>query len=95
MADAKHRKVMLDGVVVSASMNKTISVRVDRLMKHPKYSKYVTKSRKFLAHDETEEAAPGDKVRIVECRPMSKRKRWRLKKVLAKAHQDAAGEVAE
>jgi len=93
MAEAKHRKVTLDGVVVSTAMNKTISVRVDRLMKHPRYGKYVTKSCKFLVHDENEQAGLGDKVRIVECRPLSKRKRWRLKKILAKALADAAEEV--
>jgi len=95
MAEAKHRKVVLEGKVVSASMNKTINVCVYTLMKHPIYGKYVTKNKKFFAHDEKEIAGVGDKVRIVECRPLSKNKRWRLLEILVKAHENVGEEVGQ
>lgn len=70
------------GVVVSNKMNKTIVVEVERRVPHPKFKKIVRKTAKFYAHDEKQEAAEGDKVRIVETRPMSKLKRWCLEEVL-------------
>jgi len=75
------RKARL-GVVVSDRMNKTIIVRVDRRMRHPRYDKVVQSSKKFVAHDEENRAKIGDRVRIVETRPLSKTKRWRLVEVL-------------
>jgi small subunit ribosomal protein S17 len=72
------------GVVASDKMTKTVVVRVDRLVKHPIYRKYVRKRKKFMAHDETG-AKIGDKVRIVETRPMSARKRWRVVEIIQKA----------
>jgi small subunit ribosomal protein S17 len=72
------------GIVVSDRMNKTIVVKVSRLIKHPLYGKFITKSRKFKAHDEGNKAKAGDKVRIVETRPISKDKRWRLVEVINK-----------
>ncbi|MGI8668396.1 MAG: 30S ribosomal protein S17 [Aridibacter sp.] len=74
------------GVVASDKMQKTVSVRVDRLVKHPMYRKYVRKKKKFLAHDEMG-AAIGDKVRIVETRPLSARKRWRVVEIIQKAER--------
>jgi small subunit ribosomal protein S17 len=74
------------GVVASDKMEKTVVVRVDRMVKHPKYHRYVRKTSKFMAHDEYG-AATGDKVRIAETRPMSARKRWRVVEVLSKAVQ--------
>src|SRR3989344_9344111 len=74
----------LKGVVVSNKMQKTISVRVDRLKKHPKYLKYLKTHQKFWAHDEKGEAGVGDTVVIREGRPMSKRKRWVLAEVVVK-----------
>lgn len=71
------------GVVVSDAMDKTIVVRVTRRVPHPKFKKIVKRSSKFYAHDEKGEAKVGDKVRIIEIRPMSKLKRWRLTDVLA------------
>ena len=65
-------------------MTNTVVVRVDRLVKHPIYRKYVKKRKKFMAHDETG-ASIGDKVRIVETRPMSARKRWRVVEIIQKA----------
>ena len=73
------------GVVVSAKMDKTISVAVRRQMKHPMYGKYLERSTKHLAHDEDEEAAEGDTVRIMETRPLSKRKRWRVVEIIERA----------
>lgn len=72
------------GVVTSTKMQKTIVVKVTRLMQHPVYRRVVRVSKKFYAHDEEGEARPGDTVRIVETRPISKLKRWRLAEVLAR-----------
>lgn len=80
----KSRKV---GVVVSTKMDKTILVEVSRRVKHPLYRRYITRKKKFMAHDEEGAAALGDRVRIVECRPLSKRKRWRLDTVVLKSTQ--------
>lgn len=70
------------GVVVSASMQKTIVVRVERKTRHPLYGKEMLESKKFYAHDEEGKAKVGDRVTIVETRPLSKLKRWRLVEVL-------------
>ncbi len=68
----------LQGVVVSAKMNKTVVVSVERLRKHPRYLKYFKTTSRFKVHDEKGEFKPGDKVVIQETRPMSKEKRWRV-----------------
>ncbi len=73
------------GVVSSNKMEKTITVTVVRRLKHPKYGKYVMKSKKFHAHDENNEAQIGDVVKIMETRPLSKTKRWRMVEILEKA----------
>ncbi len=73
------------GVVLSDKMDKTITVAVRRQQKHPMYGKYLERSTKHLAHDEAEEAAEGDTVRIMETRPISKRKRWRLAEIIERA----------
>ena len=73
------------GVVTSTKMDKTITVSVERRLQHPIYGKFVKKSKKFLAHDEKNECNEGDTVRIMETRPLSKRKRWRLIEILEKA----------
>jgi len=72
------------GIVSSDKMTKTVVVRVDRLVKHPVYRKYVKKRKKFMAHDEMG-AKIGDKVKIQETRPMSARKRWRVVEIIQKA----------
>ena len=72
------------GVITSDKMTKTVVVRVDRLIKHPVYRKYIRKRKKFMAHDELG-AKTGDKVRIVETRPLSARKRWRVVEIIQKA----------
>ena len=74
-----------EGVVLSNKMNKTIVVSVSRLVKHATYGKYVRKSKKFYVHDEKNECQTGDIVRIVETRPVSRLKRWRLREVVRKA----------
>lgn len=74
------------GVVVSDVQNKTIVVRVDRLTKHAKYKKVIKVSKKYHAHDENGEAKAGDTVRIIETRPLSKLKRWRLVEVTRREH---------
>lgn len=73
------------GRVVSDRMNKSITVAVDRQIKHPIYGKFITKTKKYMTHDEENEARPGDLVRIMETRPYSKTKRWRLLEVIEKA----------
>jgi small subunit ribosomal protein S17 len=79
-----------EGVVVSSAMNKTIVVAVRRRVRYPRYRKYITVSKKFMAHDERNECSVGDRVVISEARPMSKNKRWRLRTVLEKAKKDVA-----
>jgi small subunit ribosomal protein S17 len=75
----------LTGRVVSSKMNKTIAVEVERLVKHPRYGKYIRRSTKLLAHDETNESREGDTVTIAECRPLSRNKSWRLVAVVERA----------
>ena len=77
------------GEVISNKMAKTIIVRVERRFPHPKFKKVVTGYKKFYAHDEKAEAKVGDRVRIVETRPLSKTKRWRLVEVVDRATQIA------
>jgi small subunit ribosomal protein S17 len=84
MVDRKLRKTKT-GVVSSDKMEKTITVAVERKVKHPIYGKFVKKTTKFHAHDEKNEAKPGDVVKIMETRPMSKTKRWRLVEIVEKA----------
>ena len=80
----KNEKV---GQVVSAKMAKTIVVEVTRRVQHPMYKRIISKRTKFYAHDEEQSAKMGDVVRIIECRPMSKTKRWRLGDIIRKAVQ--------
>jgi small subunit ribosomal protein S17 len=82
----KNEKV---GQVVSTKMRKTIVVEVSRRVPHPLYKRIVTKRKKFYAHDEQGTAKNGDVVRIIECRPISKLKRWRLGEVVRRAAQVA------
>jgi small subunit ribosomal protein S17 len=84
MSDRNLRKTRT-GVVTSNKMAKTITVAVERKVKHPIYGKFVKKTTKFHAHDEKNECTIGDTVRIMETRPLSKTKRWRLVEVVEKA----------
>ena len=82
---AQGKRKVREGVVVSAKMDKTIVVRVDRRYRHPVYGKELRKSVKFYAHDEDRKAKEGHRVSITETRPLSKLKRWRLVEVLEAA----------
>ncbi|MCE2655509.1 MAG: 30S ribosomal protein S17 [Bacteroidetes bacterium] len=84
MVERNLRKIRV-GVVTSDKMDKTITVAVERKVKHPIYGKFVKKTTKFHAHDEKQECAIGDVVKIMETRPLSKTKRWRLVEVVEKA----------
>jgi small subunit ribosomal protein S17 len=81
----RGRRTEKVGIVTSDKMTKTVVVRVDRLVKHPVYKRYVRQRNKFMAHNEIEGVAIGDQVRIVETRPLSAHKRWRVVEVLRKA----------
>jgi small subunit ribosomal protein S17 len=73
------------GRVVSDKMDKTVSVSIERLIKHPAYGKYIRRTTKVLAHDESNECKAGDKVTISECRPMSKNKAWQVVSIVERA----------
>lgn len=81
----RGRRTEKIGIVTSDKMTKTVVVRVDRLVKHPVYKRYVRQRNKFMAHNEIAGVAIGDQVRIVETRPLSAHKRWRVVEVLRKA----------
>lgn len=81
MKQRGNRKTQV-GIVVSDKMDKTVVVKVDRLVKHPVYNKYIRRSAKFKAHDENNECKTGDRVLIVETRPLSKDKFWKVRQVL-------------
>ena len=85
MTETTANKRTLTGRVVSDKMNKTVTVLVERRVKHPLYGKFVTRSRKYHAHDEKGEFKAGDVVTIEECRPISKTKAWRVSKLVEKA----------
>ncbi|MDQ7006996.1 MAG: 30S ribosomal protein S17 [Acidobacteriota bacterium] len=75
------------GTVIGRSGAKTTKVRVERYIKHPIYKRYIRRSKTYLVHDENEACQAGDKVEIIESRPLSARKRWRLHKVIARAER--------
>lgn len=81
----RGKRRMLDGTVVSDKMDKTVVVRVERLVRDPQYEKYVRRYSRFMAHDEANACRVGDKVRIIEHRPLSKRKRWKVQETLSRA----------
>ena len=85
MSNSESNARTLVGKVVSDKMDKTITVAVERKVKHPIYGKFVKKTTKFHAHDEASTAGIGDTVRIMETRPLSKTKRWRLVEIIEKA----------
>jgi len=85
VAERKNQRKVRTGVVVSDKMDKTITVAVERLMRHPLYGKTIKRTKKFKAHDENNECKVGDIVTIMETRPLSHDKRWRLVKIVKKA----------
>ena len=76
-----------EGTVVAARMTKTVVVQVDRLVEHPLYAKRIKQRNRFMAHDETSQCHEGDRVLIIESRPLSRLKRWRVSRVLKRAAQ--------
>ena len=84
MANERPMQRTVTGTVVSDSMNKTITVREERLVKHPLYGKYIRRSTRYKAHDEKNTAEAGDRVEIISTRPLSKTKHWRLLRVLTR-----------
>ena len=81
----RNARKVREGVVVSNKMNKTIVISIVERVRHPRYSKFVARTKKLYAHDETNDAKIGDRVSVMETRPMSKQKRWRLIEVLERA----------
>ena len=84
--EPRHRRRVVQGFVSSDKMDQTITVRVERTFKHTKYKKYIRRHEKVHAHDASNDAHIGDTVELMECRPLSKTKRWRLVRVIARAN---------
>jgi small subunit ribosomal protein S17 len=95
--DAKEqaRKTVKIGVVVGKKMKKTVTVLVERQLRHPLYQKIIRRSKTFLAHDEYEKCKVGDVVRIIETRPISRRKRWRVTEIVGLASAEPETEIRE
>lgn len=85
MAEERNLRKTITGIVVSNKMEKTITISVERRIQHTKYGKFLKKSKKYHAHDEKNDAKVGDTVKIMETRPLSKSKRWRLVDILERA----------
>ncbi|MFW5985933.1 MAG: 30S ribosomal protein S17 [Halanaerobiales bacterium] len=85
MVENRSKRKVRTGVVVSNKMDKTVTVSVERKTQHPLYKRVITRSKKFRAHDENNECNEGDKVKIMETRPLSKTKRWKIIEILKKA----------
>ncbi|MBW6484715.1 MAG: 30S ribosomal protein S17 [Syntrophobacterales bacterium] len=83
--EKRGKKTTIEGVVISDKMDKTIVVRVERLVKHPIFHKYVKRFVKYKSHDEGNDCRKGDRVMIAESRPLSKEKRWRMVQIVEKA----------
>jgi small subunit ribosomal protein S17 len=85
MSEVKKAQRTITGRVVSDKMDKTVSVAIERLIKHPVYGKYIRRTSKVLAHDAANECKPGDTVQISECRPISKNKSWSVVNVVERS----------
>ena len=83
--EARGNKKVFVGIVVSDKMEKTVVVLTERLAQHSMYKKYIKKRKKFMAHDPQNICKIGDKVKIIECRPLSKKKRWRVIQIIERA----------
>ena len=84
-SEARKRRKVREGVVTSAGMDKTIVVTVVERVRHARYNKFVLRTKKLYVHDEANDAGVGDKVRVMETRPLSKTKRWRVVEILERA----------
>ena len=93
MANPLQKRRVVVGTVVSNKMQKTIVVKVDRRVRDPLYKKYITKSRRFKAHDEKNDAKMGDLVTLVEVRPLSREKRWSLQSIVRRAGETPEANV--
>jgi len=87
MSEQKSNKRVLEGVVLSNKAEKTVVVQVERKFLHPQYRKTVRSHKKYMAHDEANECNIGDTVRIIESKPLSRRKRWTLESIVRQAEQ--------
>jgi len=85
MEEKRNKRKVREGLVTSNKMEKSIVVSVERKLKHPKYGKFLKRTTKLMAHDEQNECTIGDKVRVMETRPLSKNKCWRLVEIIEKA----------
>lgn len=85
--DERLKRKIRTGTVISDKMDKTVVVKVERVVKHPVYKKIIKRSNKFKVHDEKNECSVGDKIKIIETRPLSKEKRWRLLEIVERANQ--------
>jgi small subunit ribosomal protein S17 len=90
-----ERRKRREGVVVSDKMNKTVVVEVERLVRHTTYHKFLRQRRRYKAHDEKNQCRVGDRVRIIETRPLSAQKRWTVQAILLRPESAGAPEVAE
>lgn len=95
MNNTKGRQTFKVGLVVGNKMKKTVTVLVERRVRHPLYKKIVKRRKKFLAHDEYEKCKIGDLVKIVETRPLSKRKRWRVQEILGLSSADTEKQLED
>lgn len=89
------RKITKTGVVVGDKMKKTVTVLVERPVRHPLYKKFIKRRKKFLVHDEYEKCKVGDVVKIVETRPLSKRKRWRVQEIVELSRRESDRKIEE
>ena len=83
--EVRQARKVREGIVVSSKMDKTIVISIVERVRHPKYAKFVQRTKKLYAHDEANDAQVGDRVRVMETRPMSKLKRWRIVEILERA----------
>lgn len=95
MKKSQGRKTTKTGIVVGDKMKKTVTVLVDRPVRHPLYKKIVRKRKKFLVHDEYEKCKIGDVVKIIETKPLSRRKRWRVLEIVELSHSEPVEEIEE
>jgi len=95
MKEVQVRKTTKVGLVVGDKMKKTVTVLVERPVRHPLYRKFTKRKKRFLAHDEYEKCKVGDLVRIIETRPLSKRKRWRVLEIVELSRREAEKESEE
>ena len=95
MENTQSRKTTKIGLVVSDKAKKTVTVLVERPVRHPLYKKIIKKKKKFLVHDEYEKCKMGDIVKIIETRPLSKRKRWRIQEIVGLSPSETEKEIEE